>query len=62
MIDTGAIRSKVLELAIQGKLSEQLLEDGNAEELYVLIQEEKQNILPDSQMNTSKGISKQNLE
>ena len=42
MIDTRAIRNKILDLAISGKLSEQLLGDGSAEDLYQQIQEEKQ--------------------
>ena len=33
MIDTKALRSKVLDLAIQGKLTEQLETDGTAEEI-----------------------------
>lgn len=41
MIDTKALRSKILDLAIQGKLTEQLPEDGTAEELYEQIQEER---------------------
>ena len=41
MIDTEALRSKILDLAIRGKLTEQLPEDGSAEELYAKIQEEK---------------------
>lgn len=41
MIDTKAIRAKVLDLAIRGKLTEQKPEDGTAEELYRLIQSEK---------------------
>lgn len=42
MIDTQAIRKKILDLAIRGKLTEQLPEDGTAEELYQQIQAEKQ--------------------
>ena len=34
MIDTQAIRKKVLDLALRGKLTEQLPEDGTADELY----------------------------
>lgn len=41
MIDTQAIRKKILDLALRGKLTEQLPEDGTAEELYRLIQQEK---------------------
>jgi type I restriction enzyme S subunit len=41
-IDTQAIRSKILDLAMRGNLTEQLPEDGTAEELYRQIQKEKQ--------------------
>ena len=41
MIDTKALRSRVLDLAIRGKLTEQLPSDGTAEELYQQIQAEK---------------------
>ncbi len=37
------LKSKLIDLAIQGKLTEQLPEDGTAEQLYQMIQEEKQN-------------------
>ena len=39
MIDTKAIRAKVLDLALRGKLTEQRPEDGTAEELYQQIQQ-----------------------
>ena len=38
-MDTQAIRKKILELALLGKLTEQLPEDGTAEELYQQIQQ-----------------------
>ena len=41
MIDTQAIRNKVLHLAMHGQLTKQLPEDGTAEELYQQIQEER---------------------
>ena len=41
MIDTQAIRKKILDLALRGKLTEQLPEDGTAEELFQRIQQEK---------------------
>ena len=37
MIDTEALRKKVIDLAIQGKLTEQLPSDGDAETLYAQI-------------------------
>ncbi len=45
MIDTEALRKKVIDLAIQGKLTEQLPADGDAEELYARIQQKKKRIV-----------------
>ncbi len=45
MIDTQAIRSKILDLAMRGKLTEQLPEDGTAEELYRQIITHKNELL-----------------
>ena len=44
-IDTQAMRSKILDLAMRGKLTEQLPEDGSAEELFRQIQAEKQRLI-----------------
>ena len=41
MIDTQAIRKKILDLALRGKLTEQLPEDGTGQELLQHIQERK---------------------
>ncbi len=41
MMDTQAIRKKILDLALRGKLTEQLPEDGTAKELYQRIQQAK---------------------
>ena len=41
MIDTQAIRKKILDLALRGKLTEQLPEDGTSEELYQQVLEAK---------------------
>lgn len=41
MIDTQAIRKKILDLALRGKLTEQRPEDGTAEELFQQIQAQK---------------------
>ena len=54
MIDTEALRKKVIELAIQGKLTEQLPEDGDAEALYVQIQEEKANLIKEGKLKKEK--------
>lgn len=45
MIDTRAIRNIVLDLAIRGKLTEQLAEDGDAVDLYAKMQEEKSRLV-----------------
>lgn len=45
MIDTDALRNKVLLLAMQGKLTEQLAEDGHAGKLYDEIQIDKQRLI-----------------
>ena len=54
MIDTQAIRSKILDLAMRGQLTEQLPEDGTAEELYQQIQEEKQKLIKDGSIKKNK--------
>ena len=41
MIDTKAIRTKLLDLAIQGKLTEQKAEDGTSFELYEALQKSR---------------------
>ena len=56
MIDTKALRSRILDLAIQGKLTEQLPSDGTAEELYQQIQAEKQKILDTGILKGKKKI------
>lgn len=56
MIDTKALRSKVLDLAIQGKLTEQLESDGTAEELFAQIQEEKQRLIKEGKIKKEKPL------
>ena len=56
MIDTKAIRSKILDLAIRGKLTEQLPEDGTAEELYQQIQAEKQALIKEGKIKKEKPL------
>ena len=55
MIDTQAIRNKVLELALRGELSEQLDSDGTADDLYCRIQQEKE------KKKTAKGSKKKKI-
>lgn len=56
MIDTQAIRNKILDLAMRGKLSEQLPEDGTAEELYQQIQKEKQKLIKTGKIKKEKPL------
>ena len=56
MIDTDALRSKILDLAIQGKLTEQLPTDGTAEELYQQIQTEKTQLIKDKKIKKTKPL------
>ena len=56
MIDTKAIRSKILDLAMRGKLTEQLPEDGTAEELYRQIQAEKQALIKAGKIKKEKPL------
>ncbi len=56
MIDTKALRSRVLDLAIQGKLTEQLESDGTAEELWQQIQAEKQRLIKEGRIKREKPL------
>ena len=56
MIDTKALRSRVLDLAIQGKLTEQLESDGTAEELWQQIQAEKQRLIKEGKLKKEKPL------
>lgn len=56
MIDTAALRKKVLFLAIQGKLVEQRSEEGTAEELYKQIQSEKAKLIKEGRIKKEKPL------
>ena len=56
MIDTAALRSKIIDLAIQGKLTEQLPTDGNAEDLYQQIQAEKAQLIKEKKIKKEKPL------
>jgi len=56
LIDTEALRKKVIELAIQGKLTEQLPSDGDAESLYAQIQEEKAKLIKEGKIKKGKPL------
>lgn len=57
MIDTKPIRNKILELAIRGKLTDQLPSDGNAEDLYRQIQEEKTALIKEGLIKKNKQVA-----
>ncbi len=50
------LKSKLIDAAIQGKLTEQLPEDGTAEELYQQIQEEKQALVKAGKLKKRKAL------
>ena len=56
MIDTKALRSRILDLAIQGKLTEQLPSDSTAEELYQQIQAEKLALIKEGKIKKEKPL------
>ena len=54
--DIKALKNKLFDVAIQGKLSEQLLEDGTAEELYTKIQAEKTVLMQEGKIKKEKVL------
>ncbi|MBP3238947.1 MAG: restriction endonuclease subunit S [Oribacterium sp.] len=56
MIDTEALRKKVIDLAIQGKLTEQLPADGDAGDLYAQILEHKLQLIKEGKIKKEKGL------
>ena len=53
----AALKSKIIDAGIQGKLTEQLPEDGTAEELYQQIQQEKAALEKAGKINKSKPLA-----
>ena len=56
MTDTETFRQKVIDAGIRGKLTKQLPEDGNAEDLYQKIQEEKAKLVKEGKIKKSKPL------
>ncbi len=56
MIDTEALRKKVIDLAIRGKLTQQFPTDGTAEELYAQIQDEKAKLIKEGKLKKQKTL------
>ncbi len=57
MIDTQAIRSKILDLAMRGQLTEQLPEDGLAEDLHQIILAQKQSLIKAGKIKKEKPLA-----
>ena len=55
-IDTKAMRAKILDLAIRGKLTDQRQEDGNARNLLKEIQEEKERLIKEKKIKKEKPL------
>ena len=55
-IDTKAMRAKILDLAIQGKLTDQRQEDGNARDLLKEIQAEKEKLIKEKKIKKEKPL------
>lgn len=55
-IDTQAMRAKILDLAIQGKLTDQREEDGNARDLLKEIQAEKEKLIKEKKIKKEKPL------
>lgn len=60
--DLTVLKSKLIDAAIQGKLTEQLPEDGTAEELYQQIQAEKQALIKAGKIKKEKPLPEITLE
>lgn len=56
-IDTKAMRAKILDLAIRGKLTDQRQEDGNAWDLLKEIQAEKERLIKEKKIKKEKPLS-----
>ena len=52
-----ALKSKLIDSAIQGLLTDQLQQDGTAEELYLQIQAEKQELIREGKIKKTKPLS-----
>ena len=56
MIDTQSLRIKLLDLAIRGRLTEQVPEDGTSAELYQQIQQEKRSLIKTGKIKKEKPL------
>lgn len=60
--DTEILKSKIIDAGIQGKLTEQLPEDGTAEELYKQIQDEKNELVKTKKLKKEKALPEKKEE
>ena len=51
----NVLKNKVIDAGVQGKLTEQLLEDGNAEDLYAEIRKEKSKLIEEGKIKKEKN-------
>ena len=54
MIDVNKAKQKILDMAIRGKLTKQLKSDGNAADLFALIQKEKEKLIKEGKIKRNK--------
>lgn len=57
MIDTEALREKVIDLAIRGKLTDQFSSDGDAKNLYAQIQEEREKLVKEGKVRKENTLT-----
>lgn len=55
--DLEVLKSKIIDAGIQGKITEQLLEDGTAEELLWQIAEEKNQLIKEKKIKATKSLA-----
>lgn len=57
LTDIESLKSKLIDAGIRGKLTEQLPDDGTAEELYAEIQEEKARLIKEKKIKKEKALA-----
>lgn len=62
MIDINKAKQKILDLAIRGKLTKQLKSDGNAADLLVEIQKEKEKLIKDKKIRNDTNVISDDIE
>ena len=62
MIDINKVKQKILDLAIRGKLTKQLKSDGNAADLLVEIQKEKEKLIKDKKIRNDTNVISDDIE